>query len=515
MEGSRQKEVLILVVCLLIGFALRLYALDSKSLWGDEVYTLNDSRYDLRSQIAFYKVEPTYAHPPLFFILTHMFYPFSKPERDIRIIPLIFGTLSIPMIFLLAKQFCSNIALPCTISLTFMAYHIYLSQDGRFYAFLMFLGMGSLFTFMRFLKTSRFVYVIITAFCFAVLFLTSYTSIPFIVFSQILWLYQGRGNKGKKMLFSFLLLNGLTLLFILPWLCFLGMNYSGQPLTIPYHQEDPGSLSSVLYGLFHDWAASPPLLIVAVILLILSPFFSNKRRKAIILLCMLVFPVGALYLFCKVWNITHFITSRYFINFLPLFLFSLFSTVAALEVKFQKLKKWARPSILLLIFFVVANLFILSYYYHSEKMDFRGLAAYLKANLREGDKVFVVSPALMPGILHYFGNIPIGRQDILYPIAESGGKVGYYSPLFYKHSIYSMYYTKQCCNQYIADGNRLWIIVFKQLAKDFKKSSPAVLKESFNGKVLNLHRFPTDASMYLFLWDPKLPEERGVDLPIE
>ena len=510
-----KKEVFFLILCLLLGFALRFYTLDSKSLWGDEIYTFNDSRYDLKNQLAFYRVEPTYPHPPLFFIVTHLFFPFSEPERDIRIVPLIFGTLSIPMIFFLSKQFSANIAFPCTISLTLMAYHIGLSQDGRAYAFLMFLGMGSLFTFMHFLKTSRLIYGVITAFVFALLFLTSYSSILFIVFSQILWLYQAREDKGKKVFFPLILLNGLTLLFILPWLYFLGVNYTGQALTIPYHREDPGSLLSVLYGLFYDWAASPPLLILSVVLLMLSPFFSYKKKNALILLGALVFPVGALYLFCRIWNITHFITSRYFINFLPLFLILLFSSAADLEVRFQKLNKWVRPSILLLILFIVANLLILSYYYRSEKMDFKSLAVYLKANLRERDKIFVVSPALMPGILHYFGNIPIGRQDILYPIAESGEIMGYYSPLVYEHSIYSMYYSKKCCNQYVADGNRLWIIVFKQLAKDFKKGSPAVLKESFNGKVLNLHRFPTDASMYLFLWDPKLPKEDGVDIPIE
>jgi len=41
------------------------------------------------------------------------------------------------------------------------------------------------------------------------------------------------------------------------------------------------------------------------------------------------------------------------------------------------------------------------------------------------------------------------------------------------------------------------------------------LKGYFDGSFLNLNRFPTDASMYLFLWDPKSPEERGIELPIE
>ena len=113
---QNRKEFFILLLCLLIGFALRFYTFDQKSLWLDEVHTFNDSRDDLKGQIKFYKENPTFLHPPLFFILTHLFYPFAKPERDLRIIPLIFGTLSIPMIYLLAGSFSPLIALPCALS---------------------------------------------------------------------------------------------------------------------------------------------------------------------------------------------------------------------------------------------------------------------------------------------------------------------------------------------------------------------------------------------------------------
>src|SRR4030066_992718 len=116
MNYSNRKEIFILVLCLLLGFALRFYTFDHKSLWMDEVYTYNDSRDSLKEQIKFYKENPTFLHPPLFFVLTHLFYPFEKPERDLRIIPLIFGTLSILMFYLLAKLFSPTIALPCTIS---------------------------------------------------------------------------------------------------------------------------------------------------------------------------------------------------------------------------------------------------------------------------------------------------------------------------------------------------------------------------------------------------------------
>jgi hypothetical protein len=59
------------------------------------------------------------------------------------------------------------------------------------------------------------------------------------------------------------------------------------------------------------------------------------------------------------------------------------------------------------------------------------------------------------------------------------------------------------------------MIVFKWRAKDIIGKTPAVLKGYFDGSFLNHDHFPADASMYLFLWDPSSPEEKGIDLPIE
>ncbi len=105
MKSQLYKEILLLLFCLLMGFALRFYTFDQKSLWIDEIHTFNDSRDGIQNQLKYYKENPTYLHPPLFFVLTHSFYPFTKPERDLRIIPLILGILSIPMIYLLSRQF--------------------------------------------------------------------------------------------------------------------------------------------------------------------------------------------------------------------------------------------------------------------------------------------------------------------------------------------------------------------------------------------------------------------------
>ncbi len=511
----RRKEIIILIICLFVGFALRFYHFDTKSLWMDEISTFNDSRDDLRGQLNFYKENPTYLHPPLFFVLTHLFFPFQHPERDLRIIPLIFGTLSIPMIYLLARSFSPHIALPCTLSLTFMAYHISLSQDGRSYSLMMFLGMASLYFFMKHLKTLKKRYLLGTAISFAILFHTSYTSIPFIALPQILWFYRPSGDGKKPPLSSFFTLNGMTFFFCIPWILFTTLNYKGQPIMDPLQAKVPLSFENILYGIFHDWVPYGPLIIISVILLIILPIFSKFRKNAFILIAVFVLPIAWLYLLCKLLNISHFITSRYFITFFPLFLITLFLSLDTVEDKFKTLKRFMRFKILFVILFIASNLLILPLYYRSEKQDFKGLVTYLTKQLREGDKIFVVDTAFIPSILHYFGIDPEGRHFVVLYWKDSEGKIGFKKSFIYRNRIFTLFHSKTCCTQYIADGSRLWVVVGKGSAKEVRKDSPFILKGYFDGSFLNFNRFPYDASMYLFLWDPQSQDEKGIDMPIE
>jgi hypothetical protein len=494
---------------------LRFYSFDQKSLWIDEIYTFNDSRDDLKGQLKFYSENPTFLHPPLFFVLTHLFNPFTKPERDLRIIPLIFGILSIPLIYFLSKSFSPNIALPCTLSLTFMVYHIYLSQEGRSYSMVMFLGMAGLLFFMKYLKTLKRRYLLWASPFFGILFYTNYCSIPFIVSIQTLWFYKIQDNDNRIKFSSFLIFNGVILLFCIPWILLMFLNYKGQPLMDPFQSKVPISFWSILYGILHDWVPHAPLLIITAVLVIMFPFFSKSKGNDLILLTVLVLPIAGLYLFCKLLDINHFVTSRYFINFLPLFFIYIYLALDSVQIKFQRLKTLMRMKVLFVILFIVSNLILLPLYYRSEKQDFKGLVTNLKAQLRAGDKIFDAEMGYVPGILHYFEVYPEGRHySIPYRIVSEKG-IELTKSFVYKDRGFTIYCSQNCCAQYVADGSRLWVLAGKEKAKIMKQDNNLVLKGYFDGSFCNFDRFPKDASMYLFLLDPKSPHEKGIDMPIK
>lgn len=512
---SKRIEVLILFLCLLAGFSLRFYTFDKKSLWMDEIYTLNDSRYGFKEQIEFYKERPTFPHPPLFFVLTHLLYPFPKPERDLRIIPLIFGTLCIPMFYLLAKQFSPSIPLPCTISLIFMVYHISLSQDARSYSMIMFLGMVSLYFFLRYLWTLKNRYLIPVAILFAIALHISYSSIPFIIFSQILWFYRPREGAQKPKLSSFFLLNGLVFLICLPWILFLMFNYKGQLINQPLQTEGTGSFFSIIYGIFHDWTNNIPLMIISILLFILLPIFSDNMKNGFVLIITFLSSIIGFYLFYKMLNITHFISSKYFISFLPIFLIIVFLSAHAIDLNRGRSNRLFQFKSVFLFFFVLSNLVILNFYYQSEKQDFRGMTKFIKGHVRDRDVIYVGNIAFIPGILHYLGIYPDGRRYTIPFRKISENNIEYFKPVMHGNKLITIYSSKECCRGYSGYGNRLWIVAGKTRAKKLKEETPAVLKGYFDGSFLNFNRFPTDASMYLFLWDPSSPNEKGIDLPIE
>jgi hypothetical protein len=372
--------------------------------------------------------------------------------------------------------------------------------------------MLSLYLFLNYLKTFKRRYLVFISLLWAMMVLTSYSAIPFVAIAQILWFYRPKDQIKKPRFSSILSLNMLMFTFLIPWVLFVLLNYPTKHLTDPYDPHFALSLKNILYGLLHDWAPHLPLMISSTLLLLLFPFVADAKRNAWVLLSILFVPVFSLYTFCRIFNVSHFITSRYFVTFLPLFLVALYLSIESLESKFQIFKQFIRLRSLFLILFIASNVLILPLYYKSEKQDFRGVAAYLQQHLRGGDAIYLGGTFFFPGLLHYFHSFPSRRHYELttYSNPEKG------MPVTYKGVTIPVYYSTDCCFQYVADGTRLWIVVGgKKVAEEIRRHSPAILKGYFDGSFLNFNRFPTDASLYLFLWDPKSPDEKGIDIPLD
>jgi hypothetical protein len=204
---------------------------------------------------------------------------------------------------------------------------------------------------------------------------------------------------------------------------------------------------------------------------------------------------------------THFISSRYFINFLPLFFITIYLSLGVIETKSEALKKIPRLTMLFMILFIVSNLIILPLYYRSEKQNFRGLVAYLNEQIRDGDKIIVANGSDILGLLHYFKVYPTNRHYSIPFRRVSENEIEHWTTLIGNDKKFVISHSKTHWNQYLQEGTRLWFVVGEIDKKKLEKYTPFVLKGYFDGSFLNCHKFPDDVSMFLFLWDPKSPHE--------
>jgi len=322
---------------------------------------------------------------------------------------------------------------------------------------------------------------------------------------QALWYYTRNQDEKKRGLSSLLLLNGFILLFCIPWILFVALNYRGEPIMHPFHVEGTGSFLSILYRIFADWTPHLPLMTSSMLLFILFPLLSPNRKNALVLLGLFVLPVAGFFLFCRVFRITHFISSKYFINFLPLFLITLYLSLESAQIRLERFTKVIHLRTLFLILFVASNLTMLPFYYRAEKQDLRALANYLKIHLQEGDKIFDWDFGYMPGILHYFGAHPEGRHQSIPFAKEPGGGMEFKKSFSHRNKVFTIYHSSTCCEQYVAGGGRLWVVAGKDSAKKLKAIRAFVPVGYFDGSFLNFDRFPFDASLTLFLWEPQRP----------
>jgi hypothetical protein len=256
-------------------------------------------------------------------------------------------------------------------------------------------------------------------------------------------------------------------------------------------------------------------MIVAAILVILSFALAKSRRNELLLFATIILPIASLFAFCKLFKVTHFITSRYFINFLPVFLIFLYLSAHSLEDKVPIARRFLRFKMLFAVLFISSNLMILPLYYRSEKQNFRDLVGFLKTQLVEGDKIIDLERMSTLGILHYFGANPEGRHFVLDFKRITGAEIEYRKSFLYGKKNFTIYHSTECCLQYVNDGSRIWIVTSKWGARKMRDELSCALKGYFDASFSNVGRFPSDASIYVFCWDPKYPNDKGFKMPIE
>ena len=139
----------------LLGFALRLYRLDSQSIWYDEVFALSVSRLPF-AQMHEALIQDL-VHPPLHYYALHWWFrAFGFGVFQGRLLSVLFGTLAIVMIYVLAGYlFDRRAALFSAVLLAFSQLAVMYSQEARPYAQCLLLYLCCAYLFLRALRDKR------------------------------------------------------------------------------------------------------------------------------------------------------------------------------------------------------------------------------------------------------------------------------------------------------------------------------------------------------------------------
>lgn len=145
----------LLILLLLLGGAVRMYKLDGKGLWYDELgtalYTAPDK--SLLEVVRGPLEVPVIPAPPFYFLITHLFRQVSESEFLLRLPSVFYGVLAIAAMFILGKALLGpREGLIGAFLLAVSSFHVRYSQEARYYSLLMLLATLSLYFLYRGLR---------------------------------------------------------------------------------------------------------------------------------------------------------------------------------------------------------------------------------------------------------------------------------------------------------------------------------------------------------------------------
>lgn len=150
LSNSRYAQLLL---CLTVfGVFLRFYHLGFNSLWLDEASTYTFATMSFSG--IWQATTGGEFNPPLFYWMEHLMLTLGNNETILRLIPAVLGSLTIPLVYLVGKEFVDrNVGIIAAAACTFSPFLIYYSQEARAYSVMLFFVVAAMFFLLRALKT--------------------------------------------------------------------------------------------------------------------------------------------------------------------------------------------------------------------------------------------------------------------------------------------------------------------------------------------------------------------------
>jgi mannosyltransferase len=450
-KGKRSWATpLLLVLIVLLALGLRLYRLDSQSLWADEG---NSVALASRSLAAITHDAAQDIHPPLYYYLLHLWVRvFGDSEIALRSLSALMGTGLVFVTYLLGQQlFNRRLALIASFLAAISPLQIHYSQETRMYVPAALWGALAIYFFVRWVRLWKApgdgsggrrpvalfasLYVLFTV---AALY-THYFAFTIPIVANVayaLGTIPYRSWRRPRAIGGWVAAQLIIVALYYPWLMLAGRQLTtwpaiSEPFTLGFFLQELIRVFSL--GLAVEPRTTPVVLVFAVLLLLgvvptqLRPtpqegeklLLPRTRLHALILAALyLCLPVLAMYLISlsrpaydpKLLLLAtpafHLLLARAIGGeWLGAFALAWRRAVSALRPRAWLISRWAVTGIGLL-FVVGASAPALANYYFDQRYardDYRGLARYISAVGQEGDAVILNAPGQMDIFSYYYG----------------------------------------------------------------------------------------------------------------
>lgn len=214
-----QSSYLYLFVIVIIAAGLRLYHLTYQSLWYDELHSVIGASpaNDISTIIEYCKKD----QPPAFFILLHYWFKlFAYNDYYARLLAAIIGIAGVVAIFFMGKELSNTrTGLLASFITALNWFHLYYSQEVRFYGLLFLLTTLSFLYLIRSARNSTIVNLILYILSSVTLLYTHYFGMVVMVTQLLIfiWLICSKQLERKTLLYGMVAGISIILAFV-PWI---------------------------------------------------------------------------------------------------------------------------------------------------------------------------------------------------------------------------------------------------------------------------------------------------------
>ncbi len=439
---TKPFHLALLAGIVVLGMGLRLYQLDTDSMWLDEVKLVITSRLDFVSMLNFQAEESV--HPPLLYIITRFFLTFvGDGDFVARLQATLFGSLSLLLTYKLGKMLWTRReGLIGAFLLAVNAYHIHYSQEARHYALMVFLALLSLIFLLKALQSGQkrmwilfglsaglniythyFAFLILASevlFAAWVIFeswlssrrarqqtnlpgrlpldsssepaVSAHPSMPARSATPALWALP---SPLKQALSLVAVLAALALSYV-PWLPFMYQQLVGRQIGFEGLGEGTLPRTELSVEFFSDALQAYTRVDGALLLLFLALLALGLARSRARYTVLFGLWIAVPFVFPFMVRAIHFFTYRYAVYIVPILLLGMARGISVLtgwltrrSPGFRDHQRWrlAVSWVLTVSVFGAISVAPIRDYYAVQKADYRGVAGYLAQRLLPGDVV--------------------------------------------------------------------------------------------------------------------------------